>query len=100
MRGYRPFIAEEFEMQRTFGARILRKIRNLPSELALKVINVPFIERSLRARYERALAAHKESVPALTGTDAAIVAALKRDGVCLTSLAALSVPGTEEMLAS
>jgi len=87
-------------MQRTFGARILRKIRNLPSELALKVINVPFIERSLRARYERALAAHKKSMPALTDTDVAIVAALKRDGVCLTSLAALSVPGTEEMLAS
>jgi len=87
-------------MRRTFRTRILRKIRNLPSELALKVINIPFVERLLRARYERAIAAHRESVKALSAADAAIVAALKRDGVCLTSLVALSIPGTDEMFAS
>lgn len=80
--------------------KIVRKVRNVPADLALKTINIPMVENRLRARHEQAKDRHESRLPELSAADLDIVEGLHRDGVYITSLAALALPGTETMFTS
>ena len=83
-------------MRHTLFRRLKRKVRNLPSELALHAINVGFVERQLRAGYEGHRRRHEYLLPALRPGDARIVDGLRRDGVFVTSLAELGLDGAQD----
>lgn len=75
-----------------------RRLRDFPARSALRLTNTPPLNKLLAKRYLRALAAHQAALPPLGGLDGEIVAGLERDGVFVTSLEALGLPGSEEIL--
>lgn len=75
-------------------------VRDLPSRVALRVCNDSRVRRMLGRRYEQALADHESRLPHLVGLDAQIVAAVERDGVFVTTLDALGLPDSDEVLAA
>ena len=77
-----------------------RKLLSLPAWTAHRISRLPAIERAREARYRSQLAAHAPAVPLLTGLDARICDGLRRDGIFMTSLEALALPGSAEMLSS
>lgn len=79
-------------------AERMRGLSDLPARAALRVTNANPFKTMLEAKYRRALANNVGSLPRLAAADAGIVDALNRDGVCVTSLAALQLPGASEML--
>jgi hypothetical protein len=58
------------------------------------------VNRRLIDRHARALARHRDHIPRLDGIDLQIVEGLRRDGIFVTSLAALGLDGSDAMLAS
>lgn len=75
-----------------------RWLRDLPSRLALKLFNKPPVRVVLERKYGSALQNHERALPRLTGIEADIVSALKRDGVCITHIDALGLPGSDEVI--
>lgn len=71
-------------------------LRDLPARSALKLCNHPRIRQTLGIRHARAIEHHRR--PALSGIDADIVEALHRDGIFVTSLAALGLTAHEVLI--
>lgn len=86
--------------QKTLRYRVLRRVRHLPAEIATGLIAMPSVSRNLGRTYEKARASHRPRLPRLSPSDMAIVAGLERNGVHITSLDALGLPGTEALWAS
>ena len=80
--------------------RVTRRIRSLPARWASRFINISMVEDRLFAAYEQAKSRYKAKLPKLPALDSEIVAGLERDGVFITSLDALGLPGSDEMFAS
>ena len=85
--------------RRTLAERRLW-LHDLPARTALRVCNHPSFRKLLGRRHARALASHRARLPALEGLDAAIVRALERDGVFVTTLDALGLSGSDAILAA
>lgn len=81
-------------------AEHIRGLADLPARAALRVSNIHPVKALLEAKYRHALAENAKTLPKLSAGDEAIVTALKRDGVYLTSLAALDLPGSDAILAA
>ncbi len=75
-----------------FLKRQYARALSLPAEVALRLMNLPQLDRSIPRR--------SASLPAarLPRANAAVVEAIERDGFCVTSLAALGIPGSTAML--
>ena len=73
-------------------------LRNVLARSALRLCNQPSVRAALGRRHRQALATHKTRIPALHGIDAEIVAALERDGVFVTTLDALGLAGSDEIM--
>jgi hypothetical protein len=86
--------------QTVFYRKLLRRARSFPAEVASRLIDIPPLAHKLASSYERQVAQHKPSLPQLPDLDAQIVAGLERNGVHITSLAALALPDTDKMLPS
>ena len=80
--------------------KLLRRVRSFPAEVAARIINIPLFANKLSSSYEREISRHKPRLPKLSETDAEIVAGLEQDGVYMTSLEALALPDTDQMLSS
>jgi len=74
-----------------------RKLRSLPAHTAHAILSIPSIQRRLETQYERSLQAHAPALPRLSGLDERICGGLRRDGIFLTSLAELDIPGSDIM---
>ncbi|WP_395331045.1 hypothetical protein WBP06_01230 [Novosphingobium sp. BL-8H] len=85
-------------MSKTLSEKILNRLGDKPAQLAFNLSNTPLIRRRLGQRYIQALDRHRPSLPLLDGLDREIVAGLERDGVYVTSLEALGLPGSVRML--
>lgn len=72
--------------------------RDLPARMALRVTNTRPVSRLLAGRYDRARASHSAALPVLGDADRHIVAGIERDGVFITSLEALGIPGSAGLL--
>lgn len=77
---------------------LIARYRDLPARMALRLANRPRVRRLLGARYAAAIARHRPDLPRLTGIDRDIVDALNRDGIFMTTLDALGLPGSGEVL--
>ncbi len=75
-----------------FLKRQYARALSVPAELALRLMNLPQLDGSTPRR--------SASLPAarLPRANAAVVEAIERDGFCVTSLAALGIPGSAAML--
>ena len=88
-------------MQARLFHKAMRRAASLPADLALRGINLPPVLGHLERRHARTVGAHLRRHPggdapasALPAREAAIVEALERDGVCVTSLDALDLGGS------
>ena len=78
----------------------IRGSADIPARWALRLTNTSPMRRVLAARYRKAIEANLAALPALSALDAEIVAAIERDGVYITTLEALGLAGSAEMLAA
>ncbi|WP_395397015.1 hypothetical protein WBP07_30585 [Novosphingobium sp. BL-8A] len=85
-------------MAKTVFQKVLNRLGDKPANLVFQLSNTPLMRRRLGKRYSRALDRHRPSLPKLEGIDREIVEGLRRDGVFITSLDALGLPGSAEML--
>ena len=74
-----------------------RKVRSLPANTAHRIVSMPSIQRRRETQYLESLDAHASALPDLTGLDARICEGLRQDGIFVTSLDALGMPGSSEM---
>lgn len=72
-------------------------LHDLPARSALRALNHPAVRPLLGRRHRYALAGHRAKLPVLAEQDARIVASLERDGICMTTLEALDLPGSDEI---
>ncbi|WP_145927359.1 hypothetical protein [Bradyrhizobium neotropicale] len=86
--------------QNTLRYRVSRRARSLPAELASMLVGMPSVSRRLNGTYERARASHKPRLPKLSSLDMDIVAGLEKNGVYITSLDELDLPGTTALWTS
>lgn len=73
-------------------------LRDLPARCALRIFNHPAVRPILGRRHHRALVGHKTKIPRLDEKDAEIVAALERNGIFVTTLEALGLAGSDEVM--
>lgn len=85
-------------MWKALSQRFLKRVGDKPAQLVFNLSNISLIRRRLGRRYNEALDMHRPSLPRLDGIDLAIVEGLERDGVFVTSLDALGLSGSAEML--
>lgn len=74
------------------------KALEIPANLGSRIVAADRVASRLDVRYNRARAAHKPRVPVLSQQDQSIVADLDRKGVHVTSLEALGLPGSDQLL--
>ena len=74
-----------------------RKMRSLPANTAHRIISMPSIQRRRETQYLKSLDAHASALPDLTGLDARIREGLRQDGIFVTSLEELGMPGSANM---
>ena len=87
-------------MTRAELARIaLKKAFEIPANCASHLIAMPRIASHLDGRYNRVRDAHRSRVPDLPSRDRPIVTDLRTNGVHVSSLAALDLPGSDVLLA-
>jgi hypothetical protein len=81
--------------------RFVNKILSLPSDLACQINSTDWFERwVLLPRYQQWRARHEEHLPKLDSSERAIVDRLEHEGICITSLAELAIPESQELLDS
>src|SRR5207245_870248 len=95
--------------QTTLRYRALRRVSSLPAETASRLLGMPAISRKLDKAYEKSRASHRPRLPKLSSLDAEIrlpklssldaeiVAGLEKNGVHITSLEKLDLPGTDAL---
>jgi hypothetical protein len=84
----------------TLAKKGLKKIISIPSLTASKFIEIPIISAKLDDAYWAARRKHHSQLPILSGADAAVVAGLEQNGLFITDLDNLGLPGTAEMFAA
>ncbi|MDX2230103.1 MAG: hypothetical protein NW220_10720 [Leptolyngbyaceae cyanobacterium bins.349] len=81
--------------------RARNKLLSIPSDLAAKIYSTDWFEQAvLLPQYQEHLSEHKQHLPQLNDADQAIVNQLEQEGVCTTSLDALAIPNTNQLLRS
>jgi hypothetical protein len=81
--------------------RLFNKVLSFPSDLACRINSTEWFEQLvLFPRYQQWRDRHKAALPVLEATELAIVEQLEREGICITSLAALGVPDSHKLLAA
>jgi len=73
-------------------------LRDLPARTMFKLLNQPHLRMILERRYGEALDRHHAALPNLGDQDERILGALRRDGIFITTLDALDLPGSAAML--
>lgn len=79
----------------------LQRAASLPAEFARWTADRALVDEIfLSPGYQRALANHKPHLPRLASADSAVVEELERRGVHVTSLDALALPGSAELVSA
>jgi len=73
-------------------------LRDVCARTALRCANTGMINRRLMRLHDKALSRHRDGLPRLSGIDLEIVEGLRRDGIYITTLAALGLGGADELL--
>src|ERR1700691_1930820 len=92
-------MSREMLMQyRNIPKKLFRRAAGAPAFLAYSITNFPSVDRQLSAGYETAKRRHAKDLPPLSDDEASIVADLGAQGWSRTTLDALAIPGTDEMM--
>ncbi len=75
--------------------RIVYKVRN---EVSLNTRQLPFLFTQAEINYREARKQHSKNLPVISDYERDLVDKLRTEGVAMTSLEALSIPSTEQML--
>lgn len=79
--------------------KVVNKVLSFPSDMACQLNSTNWFEQSiLLPRYQNLLRQHKEHLPKLDDNEQHIVDQLEQNGVCITSLDALSIPDSHKLL--
>jgi hypothetical protein len=79
--------------------RVANKVLSIPSDLACSINSMDWFERSiLLPRYHQWRDRHKEHLPKLEARELAVMEQLELEGNCITSLEALAIPDTQQLL--
>ncbi len=79
--------------------RVINKALSLPSDIACKLHSTDWFEQSvLLPQYQQQLQRHKAQLPTLNTDDRAIVEQIEQNGVYVTSLDALAIPHSHQLL--
>ena len=79
--------------------KVVNKVLSLPSDLACMVNSTDWVERSiLLPQYQQRLERHTQQLPTLDPDESAIVNQIADEGICITSLDALSIPYSQQLL--
>jgi hypothetical protein len=78
--------------------RRMQWLRDFPSRTALRLANHPSVRETLGKRHDAALARHRPCLPTLDPMGRTIVDALEQDGVFVTQIDTLDLPGSEAMI--
>lgn len=81
-------------------SRVLRHGASVPALAVFHSLNLPPLEKRMYRRHLRSKAYYTPRLPALSSCEADAVRELSQEGVFVTSLASLGLPGTDEMLAA
>jgi len=81
-------------------SRLLRHAASTPALAVFHSLNLRPVERLLYSSHLKSKADHSSRLPALSNFEREAVRELEREGVFVTSLAALGLPGTNEMVAA
>ncbi|WP_022681745.1 hypothetical protein [Sphingobium bisphenolivorans] len=73
-------------------------LKDLPARTALRLCNHPQLREMIGRRHEAELARHRPRIPTLSPMGRHIVDALEQDGVFVTQIDALDLPGGEAMI--
>lgn len=76
----------------------LNKILEAPADLGCRIVALPPVASRLDANYEKAKREYARHVPSIVGDDQTIIDGLRTNGVFVTSLEQLNIPGTEYFL--
>lgn len=79
-------------------SRVLRHGASVPAHAVFHSLNLPPFENRMYRRHLRSKQHHTSSLPALSSFEAEAVRKLRSEGVFVTSLTSLGLPGTDEML--
>jgi hypothetical protein len=78
---------------------VVNKGLSLPSDTACRINSTDWFEQSvLFPRYQRWRDRHQTHLPQLDPRELAIAEQLEQEGLCITSLAALEIPNTQQLL--
>ena len=79
--------------------RVINKVLSLPSDIVCQLNSTNWFEQSvLLPRYQNLLRQHQEHLPKLDANEQNIVDQLEQNGVCITSLDALSIADSHKLL--
>ena len=82
-----------------FTQRVINKVTSLPSDIACELHSTDWFERAvLLPQYQQQLQDHKEQLPILDIEEQAIVDQIEQNAVCITSLDALAIPHSQQLL--
>ncbi|MBD2774134.1 2OG-Fe(II) oxygenase [Iningainema tapete] len=73
---------------------IFTKARN---RILSNLYNLSFLQNSAEIAYQTAVKKHLSNLPIISATDKVLVEIIRREGIAITSLEALSIPSTEQM---
>src|ERR1700761_4762830 len=76
----------------------LNKVLETPAILGSRIVAFPQIASRLDAHFEKTRRDHVRYVPPVADTDQAIIDGVRRNGVFVTSLEELGIPGTDHFL--
>jgi hypothetical protein len=83
----------------SLSRRLINKVLSLPSDIACEVNSTKWFEQSvLWPRYQGQLAQHKAKLPILHVSDLEIVKELEQEGISITSLDTLNIPGSHSLV--
>jgi hypothetical protein len=74
---------------------LFQKTRN---KILKEINNISFFKTANELAYQAALEKHQSNLPTLSTADLALLETIRKEGAVVTSLEALSIPSTEEML--
>ncbi len=73
---------------------IVKQVRN---KILRNLYEISFLQKQADLNYQAAIEKHFPHLPVLSTTDLTLVETIKREGVAVTSLEALSIPSTDKM---
>ena len=78
----------------------LEKFKRIPGKIRRDIRKLPFLQTLSELAYKEAIEKHVNYLPKLGSLDYSFVDTLQKEGACVTSLQALSIPSTSQLIAS